>query len=168
MGKTWYLQRSQKPSCSWYGRPCRMSLSSSWRLLPWFHWASLSTTLLEIRAEENVSGTALVTSVILKCNSFTSTNTRPHLCLLPPLLLRTANGYNFALAYYITSSDIFAVTRSHLHVFIFTVFNWRDTLGLWPAARDQITQRGLECLCLNTLNMHTEVLWRLIKHCGVK
>lgn len=29
-----------------------------------------------------------------KCSSFTSTNTRPHLCLVPPLLLMTTNGCN--------------------------------------------------------------------------
>lgn len=45
-----------------------------------------------------------------------------------------------ALAYYITSADILALTRSHL-MYLCTVFNWRDTLGLWTAARDQMTER---------------------------
>lgn len=63
MVKTWYLQRSQKLSCNWCGRRCRTSLLSSLRLLPLSPWASLFTTLLESRAEENVSATAFVTSV---------------------------------------------------------------------------------------------------------
>lgn len=68
MVETWYLQRSQKPSCSWYGRPCRTSLSSSWRSPPWSRWASHSTILPERRAEESVSGAALEALITIKSN----------------------------------------------------------------------------------------------------
>lgn len=68
MVETWYLQRSQKPSCSWYGRPCRTSLSSSWSSLPWSRWASHSTILPERRAEESVSGAALEALITIKSN----------------------------------------------------------------------------------------------------
>lgn len=138
MVKTWYLQRSQKPSCSWYGRPCRTSLSSSWRSLPWSPWASLSTTLLGSRTPETVSRAAQIlfntTSALpviwVLWDSFTSTNTHTlththtHYSHLSPVshycwgqqmaIIALAYWHHFLWHYW------HSLTHSHLHVLIHT------------------------------------------------
>lgn len=43
-GRTSSLPRRPKPSCSWCGKPCKTSRSSSWRLPPSSRWACPSIT----------------------------------------------------------------------------------------------------------------------------
>lgn len=100
----------------------------------------------------------------LKSNGFTSTNTRPHLCLVPPLLLRTANGCTCTglLHHFLWHSG----TNMFTPPYIYAQFLIGESLGLWPAARDQITQRGrvpkhIKYACESTVKVN-KALWSKI------
>lgn len=124
MVQTWYLQKSQKPSCSWYGRPCRTSPLSSLSLLLWSPWASLSTTLLERKAEESVSDITVTSHTLFWLVSKSWDRLRSTV-MSGICTIAEANGYNWCWSTDITSSDITEISW-HTYIFMYAhiLFNW--------------------------------------------
>lgn len=148
MVKTWYLQRSQKPSCSWYGRLCRTLLLSFWRSLPWSPLASLSTTLPESREEENVSGAA-VTSFMVS-----------------PLKLRTAKDCSCTglLTSLPLTSLALADTLTPTCTYTLLLIGVAGHTWFWPATRDQATHGS----CYFVFTSVCEHIIRTLNVCVVK